>query len=77
MRHFNQRNSHNTLKQQAGFTLIELGIVVFLIGVLAFVLTPIVTNQMVKMSVSTVASDLNSYVKLPANNRTTAINMRV
>ncbi len=62
MRHFMQRNTLSNLKRQAGFTLIELGIVVFLMSVLAYILTPIVTNQMVKMSVSTVASDLNAYV---------------
>lgn len=62
MRHVNQRNTFNSLKQQAGFTLIEMGIVVFLIGVLSYLLTPIVTNQMVKMSVSSVASDVNGYV---------------
>jgi len=62
MRHFKQRNTLTPLKRQYGFTLVELTIVVLLIGVLAFALTPIVSNQMVRMSVSSVASDINAYV---------------
>jgi prepilin-type N-terminal cleavage/methylation domain-containing protein len=57
-----KHNSLTSFKKQSGFTIIELMIAVALIGFLAYKLTPIVNNQIVKMSVPSVASDINSYV---------------
>jgi prepilin-type N-terminal cleavage/methylation domain-containing protein len=59
MRYFGKTN---TRKDQTGFTIIELLIVLVLIGLLAYALTPIVNSQIVKINVPSVAGDVNSYV---------------
>lgn len=48
-------------KTQAGFTLIELIIVIAIIGLLAYALTPIFNNYLVSINVTPVAKDLNLY----------------